>query len=126
MAAPIFKRIAERAIRHYGILPDFNTPTPVLASRQPEGGRNRKAAYPVLASTRGGERIAEPGAIPDLYGLSARAALRVVTRLGMTATLEGEGEVIGQHPAPGTRVQPGDRCVLSLGWSGDTGDGSHQ
>jgi hypothetical protein len=62
--------------------------------------------------------IAQPtpaGQMPDLYGLSARDALRTLTRIGVTARIAGSGFVIEQSPQAGAQLVPGDACVLTLG-----------
>jgi hypothetical protein len=46
--------------------------------------------------------------------LSAREALRVLTKLGLTARLKGTGVVTTQTPAPGTPIEPGMACELRL------------
>ena len=52
--------------------------------------------------------------LPDLRGLSAREALRVLTRFGMAARLTGDGIVISQRPAPGSVIDSGATCELRL------------
>ncbi len=51
---------------------------------------------------------------PDVVGLSARQALAIFARLGMTAHLRGTGFVVSQDPAPGTAARPGDIHTLRL------------
>jgi beta-lactam-binding protein with PASTA domain len=53
--------------------------------------------------------------VPDLRGLSAREAVRRLTRLGLTAHLAGDGVVLEQDPLPGTPVEDRSACVLRLG-----------
>jgi beta-lactam-binding protein with PASTA domain len=53
--------------------------------------------------------------MPDLRGMSAREALRSLSRIGMTARLTGDGSVIEQSPAPGDALVRGDACTLRLG-----------
>ena len=52
--------------------------------------------------------------LPDLRGLSAREALRVLTRIGLAARLHGTGVVASQSPAPGSAVDRGAICELWL------------
>jgi hypothetical protein len=52
--------------------------------------------------------------MPDLRGLSAREALRLLSRIGMTAELSGDGFVEAQTPAPGAVLLRGDACSLHL------------
>jgi stage V sporulation protein D (sporulation-specific penicillin-binding protein) len=51
---------------------------------------------------------------PDVVGLSARQALAIFARLGMTAHLRGSGFVVSQDPPPGTAARPGDTHTLRL------------
>jgi beta-lactam-binding protein with PASTA domain len=53
--------------------------------------------------------------MPDLRGLSAREAVRTLTKLGMVARLTGDGFVIDQAPAAGTALGVVDSCTLKLG-----------
>ena len=94
VAAPIFKRIAEEALRHLGIGPTINPAPPVLVARNDRRG---DAPQPVSASQTVDPRPAAEAALPDddvmpdLRGLSAREALRALTQLGMTARMTGDG-----------------------------------
>ena len=54
------------------------------------------------------------GMMPDLRGLSARKALRVATRAGLIARLEGSGFVTEQSPAAGTPLGSDEVCELTL------------
>jgi beta-lactam-binding protein with PASTA domain len=58
---------------------------------------------------------AASGLMPDLRGLSAREALRLLTRLGMSARMSGDGFVLSQTPEPGSALVRGDACSLRLG-----------
>ena len=51
---------------------------------------------------------------PDVVGLSARQALAIFARLGMTAHFTGSGFVVSQDPPPGTASRPGDTHTLRL------------
>ena len=53
--------------------------------------------------------------MPDLRGLSAREALRLLTSIGMTARLSGDGFVVEQNPAAGDALVRGQACALKLG-----------
>ena len=69
-------------------------------------------AESVLAATL---EPARNGLMPDLRGLSARDALRSLSRIGMTGRLSGDGFVVQQSPAPGDALVRGDACTLTLG-----------
>jgi beta-lactam-binding protein with PASTA domain len=52
--------------------------------------------------------------LPDLRGMSAREALRGLTKLGLTARVNGTGLVTAQRPAPGTPIELGGTAELWL------------
>jgi cell division protein FtsI/penicillin-binding protein 2 len=114
IAGPVFKRVAEATLRHLGVPPSLNAQPPVLVARQsglPDIQQMRDARtasiVPVSAPAMSGD-------IPDLRGLSAREALRVLTQLGVSVRLNGRGIVASQKPAPGTPFEPGMPCELWL------------
>ena len=43
----------------------------------------------------------EPGTVPDVRGLSARDAMRKLTRFGLSARMQGDGFVAEQDPRAG-------------------------
>lgn len=110
VAAPIFKRIAEPAMRHLGIGPNLNPPPPVIVARndnpQVARARHREDALLVPAAF---------GLMPDVVGLSARQAVRSMLRIGLTPRLDGDGLVVEQSPAAGAPLIPGEAAVLKLG-----------
>ena len=114
-AAPVFRRIAEAATQYLAIPPTINPVPPLLKMRQEAAG-----GEPVPAVLRTAKVLApavEPanrGLMPDLRGLSARAALHALAGAGLSARLDGDGFVVDQVPAPGTAVEPGTVCELSL------------
>jgi cell division protein FtsI (penicillin-binding protein 3) len=115
VAAPVFQRIAEASLRHLGVGPTLNAPPPILAaSHHGQGGA--LGPQPVR-EWRAGEQpgvAVQPGVMPDLRGQSARDALRVLTRIGVSARLVGQGVVVAQVPEPGEAVHSGETSVLTL------------
>ena len=118
VAAPVFKRIAESALRYLGVAPTVNPPAPVLVERQSD---------PANASTSSsaGNRAAvslvadgPPGTVPDVQGLSARDAIRKLVKVGLGAHLAGDGFVATQDPPAGAPLEPGTVCRLVISrWS---------
>src|SRR5687768_1781649 len=114
IAGPVFQRIAEATLRHLGVPPTLNAPPPVIVARRSERpeiqhARSDRDGSFVQINANGGARD-----LPDLRGLSARDALRILTKIGLTARLKGNGVVTTQTPAPGTPIERGMACELGL------------
>jgi membrane peptidoglycan carboxypeptidase len=113
VAAPIFKKIAEAAVRHLGIAPTINPAAPVMV---------RVDASPVeeflpaltSSSTPQIDVVNGPPTVPDVRGLAAREAVRRLARLGLVARVTGTGTVIDQDPVAGSAIEPGRACRLWL------------
>jgi cell division protein FtsI (penicillin-binding protein 3) len=114
VAAPIFKRIAETGLRYLGVAPTINPAPPVLLARQTPAPV--AAAEPVVDRRPVVSAAADDGprTIPDLRGMSAREATRVLARIGLSARVSGHGFVASQRPAAGTPFEAGDICQLEL------------
>ena len=114
VSAPIFRRIAEASLRYLGVGPTINPPAPVLVARNADLSAapttTRVGAEPVVSLVDNGET----GAIPDLRGLSAREAVRTLTKLGLLVRASGDGFVVSQEPAPGEPLEPGGLSHLVL------------
>jgi len=57
----------------------------------------------------------EAALMPDLRGRSAREAAVWAARSGLLVQLQGSGNVLEQSPAPGTPLEDGSSCLLTLG-----------
>ncbi len=114
VSGPIFQRIAQAALRHFGIPPSINAPPPVLVARGSEQQEFQRAKRPQIAALVPVGGFSGGQDLPDLRGLSAREALRMLTKIGLTAQLHGKGAVAVQTPAPGTPIEPGASCELWL------------
>ena len=117
VAAPIFKRIATAAMRQYGVPPSINpAPALLVARREAEGMHEQPTSTagitPNIVTVDGGAHAAQ-AFVPDLRGLSARDALRTLSRLGMSARLNGTGIVVRQLPEAGAPI---DRDTSSTLW----------
>lgn len=112
VAAPIFQRIADAALRHYAVPSSLNAPTPVLVARhddvveQPAAG---PVELPELVAVS-----AAAGGFPDVLGMSARDAVRVLSQFGVTPRLIGTGLVVRQEPAPGAAIESATSATLWL------------
>jgi cell division protein FtsI (penicillin-binding protein 3) len=113
VSAPVFKRVAEAALRHLGVPPTVNPLPPVLVAHQDDDER-RLRPTPAAAVLAPGMPIPQDGLMPDLRGLSAREALHIAAQLGLTTKARGSGIVYEQQPAPGTVVERGVTCQITL------------
>jgi cell division protein FtsI (penicillin-binding protein 3) len=116
VSAPVFHRIAEAALRHLAVPPTINPLAPVLVTRH-DGGAAEPSAHPASGPSQP-ERVAvplQPGLMPDLHGVSAREAVRLLMRIGLTPRISGDGVVVEQSPAAGVPLAPGESCTLTLG-----------
>ena len=125
VAAPIFKKIADAALRHQGVPPSINAAPPVLVARREEI-RSQPTSAPIDALPARAPAKVEPvivtvgppsgsdSVFPDLRGMSARDAVRALTTLGLTLRLHGDGHVVGQRPAPGSRIDSGSVATVWL------------
>src|SRR5262249_34543265 len=124
VAAPLFARIAEPALRRLAVPPD--DPDRVLRAT----GFAPEMTHPVAYRRAGGAGAADasgtgsaekpiaaagPGLMPDLRGASAREAATSAARLGLIVELKGSGQVVTQSPEPGSEIEAGMTCVLRLG-----------
>ena len=126
VAAPVFQRIAEATLRHLGVPPNVDPLPPILVpADQPSASRARltpvRSRVPLGASGWTGP---QRGLMPDLGGLSARAALAIATNLGLMTRVRGDGSVVGQTLEPGSAITRGQTLILRLERSGVSGTGS--
>lgn len=107
VAAPIFKRIAEASLRYLGVAPTINPPSPVMVARASDTIRREPPAI--------FERVVvREGLVPDVRGMSAREAMRELSRAGLAPRFDGDGFVVEQSPEAGTIVVRGDAALLKL------------
>ncbi len=112
VAAPVFARVAEAALRYRAVAPD-DTARVLRASTPLETGMVPAAYHPEPAAAPVDD--GEPALMPDLRRRSAREAAIVAARRGLIVELHGSGRVVSQSPEPGTEIEAGNTCVLTLG-----------
>jgi membrane peptidoglycan carboxypeptidase len=116
-AAPVFKRIAEVALRFRGVPPNINPQPPILVARRTDAVRGETVslasgspAVVKLPATQSGSAAV----YPNLLGLSARDALRTLGQLGVSTRMVGDGLVVQQDPPAGTPVDAAGTVTLEL------------
>jgi cell division protein FtsI (penicillin-binding protein 3) len=124
-AAPVFQRVAEATLRHLGVPANVDGPPPILVqdARPPSLARLASVRLPAPLAAPG-PTGSQSGLMPDLQGLSARAALEIATDLGLTTEMSGRGAVISQTPEAGRAIARGQIVTLRLGRSGRAGTSS--
>jgi cell division protein FtsI (penicillin-binding protein 3) len=115
VAAPIFQRVADAALRLYGEPPSINPAPPVIVARDAANQQPvfAPATVPAIATLEAAGR-GSATLVPDLRGLGARDALRTLARLGLTARVLGTGVVVDQDPPPGRPIERGAVSTLRL------------
>ena len=118
VAAPIFKNIAEPALHYLGVAPTINPPPPVLVARHADAGpppaADPQAERKPVALVDTATPPAPGDVMPDLRGKSARDAIRLLVKVGMTARVSGDGVVVAQEPAAGEPIAGQRVCRLAL------------
>jgi cell division protein FtsI (penicillin-binding protein 3) len=113
VSAPVFKRVAEAALRHLGVPPTVNPLPPVLVAGNEDDAPGLTPAR-AAAVLEPGAPVARDGLMPDLRGLGGREALHIATQLGLATQLRGNGIVVDQQPAPGSSLERGAACQIML------------
>lgn len=136
VAAPAFKEIAQGALTHLGIAPSHPADLPLVAAKPPEepsaapvadsrlvGAFAMAAVQPSGVGQAVGEGFVEgeeadpaekSAIVPDVQGLTARAAVKVLAAAYLEPGLVGSGKAIGQTPPAGTTVPRGTRVAVRL------------
>jgi cell division protein FtsI (penicillin-binding protein 3) len=129
-AGPVFRRIADQALRYLGVPP--NRPTsgaprdeaaqPPAAERGADEAEEAEAAQ--SAEAEAAEAVAEAEAeaeaaahpewalMPDFAGMSMRRALQTAAGAGLAIVVEGTGRAVEQAPRAGRHVDPERRPVV--------------
>lgn len=113
VAAPIFRRIAEASLQYLGVPPREGDATRLTVRA---GDGTPSSARRVSADDRMPVTVPVGGiaTMPDLRGLSAREALRVLAAAGMSAQVSGTGFVSAHYPEAGEPIEPGATGLLVL------------
>ncbi len=111
VAAPVFQRFSEAALRHLGVGPTINPITPVVVQTNVVVPARYSAGQGVSVQRAA---FGDMAVMPDVTGLGARDATRVLTQLGLTVRPRGTGVVVTQFPAAGEPIEPGTVTQLHL------------
>ena len=126
VACPVFSRTVSQALGILRIAPQGQRlPQTVLASSGapsypaglvPAARREGAEVRPMAGQSEeaGAEPASRDGRTPDATGLSARQALALFARLGVSARLEGAGFVVSQSPPAGEPLRRSRTVLLRL------------
>jgi len=114
VAAPIFKKIADAALQQGGVAPSINPIPPVVVAEHDTVPAPAPVS-PALVLQTVTDLTGQPLTLmPDVRGLAARDALRVLSGVGLTVRMTGSGVVASQSPLPGQPVESGGWGVIQL------------
>ena len=108
VAAPVFRNIAQGALRHLAVAPQKAAPIPASPAQPEPALRQAAKRLRSEAADAGAE------AAPDFVGLSLREVLEKAQTLRVKVRLQGSGYVIKQTPAAGDRWNEDGVLLLSL------------
>lgn len=123
VAAPVFRRVGEMALRYLGVMPKGTEPVKLseLSNLARTGGDQATNAYQVMADQKAPPAaVVTPSAplkggqvrLPDFQGLPIREAIKNAKSLGLDPQVEGTGRVSRQEPAAGTVLPKGSAVKL--------------
>ncbi|HNY26163.1 MAG TPA: penicillin-binding protein [Candidatus Sumerlaeota bacterium] len=128
VAAPVFQRVAEHAMRVLAIPPDPVLLAEAVAKKEKEKKndtekesrpRKNKATETSQTLTAGMDYLPKPmpvpeGTMPDLTGLTLAEAVERVQALDLDMKLKGTGVVMQQEPLPGTPIKPAMQGLITF------------
>ena len=110
VAAPVFRNIAQGALRRMAVAPQKSEALPIAANTTPDELPLRRV---VQLSSEDGAGSNTPQ-VPDFIGLSMREALEKAQINKIKLKLQGNGYVVKQFPAAGGRWNDDGTLVLNL------------
>jgi cell division protein FtsI (penicillin-binding protein 3) len=110
VAAPVFRNIAQGALRLMAVAPQKAEPLPIAAHLP-------QAELPLRRAVKlgdEGDAMSNEDQVPDFIGLSMREALEKAQSSKIRLKLQGNGYVVKQVPAAGSRRSEDGTLVLNL------------
>jgi cell division protein FtsI (penicillin-binding protein 3) len=117
VAAPLFKRIAEKTLAYLEAPRDLPAADPPPPPKDPPAGPEETLPPPALPFPQGVAVVGLEGApvAPDFLGLPLRAVAQKAAAEGLDVELLGTGVARQQAPAPGERLLPRQRVMVRFG-----------
>lgn len=123
VAAPVFRRVGEMALRYLGVMPKGTEPVKLseLSQLAKNGGDQATNTHQVMADQKATTTaVVTPSAplkggevrLPDFQGFPIREAIKNAKALGLSPLVEGTGRVTRQEPPAGTVLPKGSAVKL--------------
>jgi cell division protein FtsI (penicillin-binding protein 3) len=121
VAAPIFRRLAQMAVKYEGLTPRGTERADVAElARRPDPAHT---TYELLRQAQGKppavQQVVTPGPIvpgqvrvPDMTGWPVREVVRRALELGVVPNVRGTGLLTRQQPAPGDVLSEGETLTV--------------
>jgi cell division protein FtsI (penicillin-binding protein 3) len=123
VAAPIFRKVAEAALKYKGLTPEGTKRADLKELAQVADPAN--ATYALLRQAEGkGSRVQELSEpvrlgkdevrVPDMTGWPLRRAVQKSREMGARVRVKGHGLLVRQSPAPGLGLPKGETLTLEF------------
>jgi cell division protein FtsI (penicillin-binding protein 3) len=124
VAAPVFRRVGEMALRYLGVTPHGTVPVKLsevsdrakdrdrVTATPPTLGDVKAAEYPATVARPTGNAKRGDARLPDFLGLPEREAVKTVLSLGLSPSVEGTGRLTRQEPHAGSFLPRGTTVKL--------------
>ena len=114
VAAPAFRRIAQQALHALQVPPEKAKGKQRKIASLDNGAATQPSLVALQPAAYGQRPKQEEIVMPDLTGLSLRAALDRLKSFAGSLDIHGSGRVVGQNPEPGRNLSTVDSCSLIL------------
>jgi cell division protein FtsI (penicillin-binding protein 3) len=123
VAAPIFRKVAEAALKYKGLTPDGTKRADLKELAQQADPAN--ATYALMRQAQGlGSTVQEVSAntrlgkdevrVPDMTGWPVRRAVEKIRGMGVDVRVTGHGLLVRQSPPPGQGLPKGETLTLEF------------
>ena len=117
VAAPVFREVAENALRVLGIPPtesthDESPDFEIVLDQHQNSGEQAALAGEGDLSAAARRTVVAPGRMPELKGLTMREALTRLSANGVGYDFQGSGRAASQSPAANTALKAGQVCQV--------------
>lgn len=115
VAAPIFKRVAERIVTDD--IQNFQKSIPeerVIELKYASDVKHKDSAYDYLRNIEVQEAVLKSNnRMPDLSYVTVRDAITILTQLGIRYKINGSGIILSQSISPGQKLTGDEVCILN-------------